>query len=292
MTSASTSAPFRLNSQLAFQLFKYTVYCLLAMNVYHFFVEDYAASDQTFANGIALGQIIEAFTATIDTAAWVILLLLFELETYILDDDRIKGATKWAMHLTRALCYIFIIYSFYGYLSKYIMLHTVSPFSVADVCSLLGSSFTYIEDIDEYLPLTANNCVTLSGLPLWQIGGTEIITDKDHLVAAQRLSFTEVVNSGNWLIIVAILEFDVYLQLKGQLKGLIVTISKGIKVVLYSILLLAAIYWGVKGDFLDFWDAFLWLVAFVFIELNIFEWHKETTDKEIQSEIADSMACE
>jgi hypothetical protein len=30
MANAPTSAPFRLNSQLAFQLFKYTVYCLLA----------------------------------------------------------------------------------------------------------------------------------------------------------------------------------------------------------------------------------------------------------------------
>ena len=40
-------------------------------------------------------------------------------------------------------------------------------------------------------------------------------------------------------------------------------------------LLLAAIYWGFKGDFVDFWDAFLWLVAFVFIELNIFEWRRE-----------------
>lgn len=36
-------------------------------------------------------------------------------------------------------------------------------------------------------------------------------------------------------------------------------------------LLLAAIYWGIKGDFVDFWDAFLWLVAFIFIELNVFE---------------------
>ena len=26
---------------------------------------------------------------------------------------------------------------------------------------------------------------------------------------------------------------------------------------------------------MDFWDAFLWLVAFVFIELNVFEWRQE-----------------
>ena len=37
-------------------------------------------------------------------------------------------------------------------------------------------------------------------------------------------------------------------------------------------------YWGFVGDFLDFWDAFLWLVAFVFIELNIFQWQVETEE--------------
>ena len=48
---------------------------------------------------------------------------------------------------------------------------------------------------------------------------------------------------------------------------------------LYSMLLFCAVYWGVLGDFLDFWDAFLWLVAFVFIEMNMFEWYRETDEE-------------
>jgi hypothetical protein len=72
------------------------------------------------------------------------------------------------------------------------------------------------------------------------------------------------------------LEVDVWLQLQGQLQGRILAISKWIKMVLYSILFAAAVYWGLLGDFLDFWDAFLWLVAFVFIEMNIFKWREET----------------
>ena len=47
----------------------------------------------------------------------------------------------------------------------------------------------------------------------------------------------------------------------------------------YAILMYAAIHWGVKSSFLDFWDAFLWLVAFVFIELNIFQWHSESEEE-------------
>ena len=56
-------------------------------------------------------------------------------------------------------------------------------------------------------------------------------------------------------------------------------LANSLKVVLYTTLVVAAIYWGLKGDFLDFWDAALWLFAFVFIELNVFEWQQEIRDQ-------------
>jgi hypothetical protein len=40
--------------------------------------------------------------------------------------------------------------------------------------------------------------------------------------------------------------------------------------------LVAAVYWWLEGDFLDFWDAFLWLFAFIFIEMNVFDLQAET----------------
>ncbi|MBT8132830.1 MAG: hypothetical protein KJO35_11215, partial [Gammaproteobacteria bacterium] len=97
------------------------------------------------------------------------------------------------------------------------------------------------------------------------------------LSLAKTLALTDIINAGDWLIIVALLELEVMLQLKGMLTDRMLQISKSIKAVLYTILLCCAIYWGIDGEFLDFWDAFLWLVAFVFIEMNIFEWHSETS---------------
>jgi hypothetical protein len=67
---------------------------------------------------------------------------------------------------------------------------------------------------------------------------------------------------------------------------MILRVSNASKFALYSLLLLAAIYWGVKGDFVDFWDAFLWLVAFVFIELNVFEWRQESLEQQAEARIA------
>ncbi|NIL94346.1 MAG: hypothetical protein GTO71_07895, partial [Woeseiaceae bacterium] len=90
----------------------------------------------------------------------------------------------------------------------------------------------------------------------------------------------DVINSGVWLLVVLILETDVRLQENNRYEGLVLKLSNAFKAVLYSLLLLAAIYWGIEGDFVDFWDAFLWLVAFVFIELNVFEWHKEELAQE------------
>ena len=277
------------NEAMIFQIFKYSIYLLLANDIYHFFVEDYSASAQTFAKGVSPSQIIEAFTATIDTAAWLILLLIFELETYILDDEQMKGKTKWAINATRVFCYLVIIYSFYGFISKFNLLHTTIPFITNDVCSLIGTSFTYIKEIDKYLPLTAEVCKGLANTPLIQIVDTQIITTQTQLIETQRLSTVEVTNSATWLLVVCILEIEVFLQLRGKLTKQTIVLSKWFKYVLYTVLFIAAAYWGVKGGLLDFWDAFLWLVAFWFIEVNIFKWNAETKEEQINEPLADKL---
>jgi hypothetical protein len=81
-------------------------------------------------------------------------------------------------------------------------------------------------------------------------------------------------------LVVFVLEVDVRLQEANKLEGRILRLSNASKYILYTLLLFAAIYWGMKGDFVDFWDAFLWLVAFVFIELNVFEWRQESLEKQ------------
>ena len=65
----------------------------------------------------------------------------------------------------------------------------------------------------------------------------------------------------------------------GRTTDQIMGATKYVKFALYATLFLAAGYWGVAGDFLDFWDAALWLFAFIFIELNVFEWQHETSQQ-------------
>ena len=257
-----------------FSALKYITYALLSFNVYLFLQEELLAMEHTFVAGFAPGDLIQMFSATVDTTAWVILLLLFELETSVIPDHKIRGGLKLFLHGVRALCYLFIVYALYGYLVELQTLYQIQVLA-GDPCSRAGGGWSVLVDIDEYVPLGPHNCDTI-GRQLWRLSDFTIVADTKTLLAVRWLAWTDVINATAWIAVVLVLEFDVYLQLRGELEGRLMAISKQIKLVLYSMLLGAAIYWGFAGDFLDFWDALLWLFAFIFIELNVFSWQAET----------------
>jgi len=266
-----------INSSRLYQLFKYTVYAFLTFNIYLFFDEEFAAAALQFPNGIDTLDIIEAYSATIDTLAWVVLLLMFELETYVLDDEHFTRRTTWALHSLRAICYAFIVYAFYGYIANLtFVVDTVPLAGITDVCALLPGEWSWAPTLDEYVQITAANCSTWSEAGSFvQFRDLPAVVDAAGLTEIVRLAWVDVINAAVWLLVVLVLEIDVRLQEKNRLEGLALRLSSAAKFVLYGTLFLAAIYWGFKGDFVDFWDAFLWLVAFVFIELNVFEWREE-----------------
>mgnify|MGYP003961733047 CR=1 FL=1 len=84
------TSTYHFKTAMLYNAFKYTVYALLMFNIVLFFQEELLATEQTFSQGINLVDVIQGFAATIDTAAWVLLLLLFELETSVLDDDTLR----------------------------------------------------------------------------------------------------------------------------------------------------------------------------------------------------------
>lgn len=266
-----------IDSRVLYQVFKYSVYVLLTINVFAFFADEVAAAKLQFADGIEPRDVIEAFAATIDTAAWVVLLLMFELETFVLDERHITGRLLVGMHTLRAICYVFIVYAFYGYIVNLEFVYTTSPLAgVDDLCTLAGQDWSYATGIDEYAEITAGNCETLSKLSDFeQFVGLPAIVDYPGLVDLHFLAWVDVINAGVWLLVLAVLEIDVRLQERNRLQGAALWASNMTKAVLYSILVLALIGWFIKGDFVDWWDALLWLVAFVFIELNVFEWRQE-----------------
>ena len=275
MTSAVSQHGKFLHPSRIFTLFKWLVYALLAWNAFLFLQQDLAASAETFGDTISWKNVIEAYSAFIDTSSWLVLLLVFEFETAIIPDDKLKGGLKWLLLILKATCYFLIVYAFYGYLSKYLVITNLLPYSIADVCSLVGTEWNYIVDLDDYPPIDSTSCVALQGQALLQVSGLEIVGTAASVKSAIGLAIVDIINAGTWLIIVVLLQAEVWLQLKDMLTDRLMLIAKISKGFFYAILFVCAAYWGFNGTFLDFWDAFLWLVAFIFIELNIFQWHEE-----------------
>lgn len=273
----------------AFTAIKYLVYALLFLNIGLFLREELLALEHTFGDGFNVGELIQAFAATVDTAAWVLLLLLFELETSVLDDQRIRGLTRWLLHGVRGLCYLAIAYAFTGYCAELITLYQVVPAPSADFCDLAGKGYSLLLKIDEYAPLDATNCAGLSAATV-QLAGFDILAPPAILQSARLLAWTDVINSAAWILVVVVLEVEIRLQLRGELSQQVMNGTKFIKYALYGILFCAAFYWGYAGDFIDVWDASLWLFAFIFIELNVFEWQFETSRALPREEVGEHVA--
>ena len=259
-----------------FQIFKYAVFGLLALNAGQFFLEDYAATRHLFGGGLQWSQIIEGYAATIDTVAWLILLLMFELETSLLSDERRHNSwVKWSVNTLKAIAYGFIVYSLYGYIAKYTAMYSFELSTIENLCAHIGQQLVFMISPDDFAAINIQNCAELTrGETLFRLPETNVVADSSHLALAQNLAFVNVTNASDWVLIVLILQADVWMQLRHQLTHTMVKIMRFIKALLYSLLFGCAIYWGINGTFLDFWDASLWILAFSFIELNIFKWQE------------------
>lgn len=272
----------KINGKALYQLFKYSIYGLLTINVFWFFGEELLATRLEFPDGVALRDFFMAYAATVDTAAWVILLLMFELETWVLEDRHFTRSVSWSLHTLRAVCYLFIISAFYGYVVDAAFVYQTSPLAgVADLCALVSQDWSYATTFGEYSEITVANCTTFTDQGnLQRFDGIQVVVDRPGLADIQFLAWVDVINAGVWLLVVLLLEADVRLQERNLYEGLALMLSTVAKIVLYSTLAIAVILWMLKGDFVDWWDALLWLVAFVFIEMNIFEWRQESHQAE------------
>ena len=257
-----------------YKVLKYVVYALLSVNIVLFLNEELASAAHAATSELDLLTAIQLFSATLDTAAWVLLLLLFELETAVIPDDRLVGRTQWIIHGIRLICGLAIVSAFWGYLGEWQVFWSSSSLTVP-ACELVGQDWSILLDFDIFTPLDGQSCVAL---------GSEVvaITELERVVAtpaaldsAYQLGLVDVINSATWILVVVLLEIEVRLQLWGGVPRRFQRPLNGIKVVLYLTLAVAAVYWGFEGEFLDFWDAALWLFAFVFIELNVFEWQRD-----------------
>ncbi len=261
---------FMMRHPRLFQLFKYVVYLALALNTALFFQEEISAMNTVFDDGFKWGQLGEAFSATIDTAAWLVLLLVFELETFVIDDDKLDGPIGLILKIIGVICYLIIIYAFLGYVASLNLINDFAPVAgqITDYCALVSEGgYEFVETLDEYVALNASNCAAL-GPDAWINAKAGLLASAEDFKQIKILTWIDIVNAATWILVVLVLQAEVFFDARSR-------IFKPLKYVLYSTLFLCLIAWLIYGDFLDVWDAALWLAAFFFIELNVVAWREE-----------------
>lgn len=256
-----------------YQLFKYAVYLSVFTNVFLFLRKDIAAAAHRFGGDFSITQIFEVYTNTIDTAAWVVLLILFELETFVIPKNKMTRQLSLFFRVVSIGCFMVIFSSFLGYVEGLKWLQKYEEAPINNLCQVVGQS--WMVELDEFKTIAQNNCDKLAkGTEFYLNSVKSVYTDNYYLKETNWLASIDVVNSLSWLLVVLLLEIDLWLMSQFKSRLVASKLSFYLKNCLYLSLLFCAIYWGIYGDFLEFWDAFLWIVAFVFIELNILNWGK------------------
>ena len=266
------------------QTIKWLVYTLVIINFGFYIRNDLVIAGHTLYSGSSLLEISRAFATTIDESAWIILLLLFELETYLLSDEPLSRAKTLLMQGIRLVCYISLAHTLYAYGVYLAEIYAAVPVEgVTNLCQLIGKDLSYASNL-VYSEINSSNCASLSSANQFFYVDPPtffIVEDAAGLAIEKQLAWIDIFEAIIWLLILLSIEVAVWLQDRNIGQGLIFKTLSITKWCLYSLLWAAAGYWIYRGHYMFAWDEFVWIAGFVAIEMNIVEWRNEINDAEV-----------
>ena len=261
------------------QSIKWIVYSLLLINWGYYIFEDWSVAQHTLSPGDSLLKWMNSYATTLDEMAWFTMLLLFEIETYWLSDDKLSFSKRLAFVSVRIACYAFLAHTMFAYWISY--LDIVSAFTLpagTAICDVLAQDYSFTRNL-AYTDITATNCASLSsGGELFQIRGEPVITDASGLTEIRHLAIIDILDVTTWLAVVLVIEFVVVMQERGISDGPVIVYSNRLTTALYSILVFNAGYWIWKGHYVYGWDQLLWIGGFAAIGMNLSDWRDEIQD--------------
>ena len=266
------------------QTIKWLVYTLVIINFGFYIRNDLVIASHTLYSGSSLLEISRAFATTIDESAWIILLLLFELETYLLSDDPLSRAKTLLMQGIRLVCYISLAHTLYAYGVYLAEIYAAVPVEgVTNLCQLIGKDLSYASNL-VYSEINSSNCASLSSANQFFYVDPPtffIVEDAAGLAIEKQLAWIDIFEAIIWLLILLSIEVAVWLQDRNIGQGLIFKTLSITKWCLYSLLWAAAGYWIYRGHYMFAWDEFVWIAGFVAIEMNIVEWRNEINETDV-----------
>jgi len=282
--AVTESKPTGLTKESAFRIFKIVIFWILMINVIYYVYEDVTAY-LYLAPGSTLLDTLEAFSVSIDCTAWMILIVLFEMETSAQSKDQFTGMRKWVIAGLTAACYVVLVYAAFGYAAGLADTYHFEPIENQSACDFANANFAYMAADARPIELTEKNCGGLEGEKLFKSPTDNVIATESVLPALVKLGWIDVFNSNAWLLVVLLFQIELSLEQADMLtkrRLLMVMVWKGFA---YLVLLGCAIYWTVYSAFIDSWDAWLWLLAFILIDLNMLGLD-ETQNQEANNRVA------
>jgi len=261
------------------QVIKWTVYTLLIVNFVFYLFEDVDRAIHALTEKSTFLDWTSEFANSIDLLAWFLLLVLLELETYVLEDEDWKGWTKTAVHATRLVCIVMIGHTIFAYGKGFIDYSATRPVeNVATLCDLADRDITYVYNL-EYTEITANNCDALSSATeFYWLANDPLVTDMEGLELERNLVLVDLIEAVVWLLILLAIEVVVRVQEKGVAAGQLISTMNRIKLLLYLVLVGIAVYWATLSHWLYVWDEALWIGGFSATETDPPERGGEITD--------------
>jgi hypothetical protein len=154
----------------AFSLFRWVKYATyLAVAEYLvLFAEEIDSARFALATGDEMAWGIQLFSATLDTLAWVIYLLLFELETAVIPDHRLQGRLRFAIHGVRMLCTRPLSWHFWATSGSGGRCYPVSCLGATPVLGCEG--WSVMIKLDDFVPLSRRTAVSWRLILGWYQG--------------------------------------------------------------------------------------------------------------------------
>lgn len=263
------------------QAVKWTVYGLLIVNFGFYILEDWTRAAHTLHEGSTLLDWTSEFATSLDESAWFLLLFMFELETYVLEDRHWKRWVALSVRGVRLFCYALIAHTVYAYAVTVVNLQPSVPVEDAqDLCSLADADVSYVHNL-KYTAIDQGSCAGLSdAAEFYWVGQDPVVSDLDGLNLERDLAWADMIEVVAWLVILLAIEVVVRLQDRGVTGGALVSTANSAKILLYLLLIGIGVYWASLSHWLYLWDELLWIGGFAAIEMNVSEWRKEMLDEQ------------
>ena len=283
--TVARAAIISLHDGPAYPCIKAVLYTLLLANFGYYVIDDWARTSFALADTAGFYDYVKQFNTSLDEMAWFTLLLIFELETYLLDES------GWSPRIARVVMMIKLITLFLIGHTLYAnsialaqILGPVSASAVSDLCDLTNAGQSWLFNLD-YIAITTDSCGALPQAPqYWQIPGEPVVTSSAGLELARKFAWCDFMETAAWLGVAAAMEAAIRLTDRGVTSGVIVASLRWLKLCLYALILGLGAYWAVYGHWVYLWDELLWIFGFAFLEINLDGWRDE-----IDTEAANTM---